>query len=496
MGRFIPLVALACWIGCAPRPVAVAAPRISPEVLAARLAEADHLASRGCYLCLKEAAAAYAALLADSDDSQLIAKSLENNLMVALREVELRIPDSGAREAAEQLRARASPSYAVYFAVLDELRPADGGILVRGEPFLLKEEYDRRVKLVADVEPAAAASPMKAYFFIALAVQVRQFKDVKPQIDPLLAAHPNDLSLQYRMLAVQPAYSGETARDLIGRETGFGEVHLLVGQRAVLNGNLAGAYRELTRARQLLPDSVSIALALATVTFSYARYGEALALYDHILASPAAAELGPQVKLGRAKSLSHLKRHDEAIALLIDLLQNDASNNPGEKYYWRAWNQLQLGRAQLAYSDATAGLNAMRNDAIYRLAGMASFGLNLIGESRTFFEEALKMNRADCDSERYLGLLDSAERSWKPASGRFTVAASCYEAVIARMENELADYEKDITGLSSGLIAAKRLEIREAAALRPVAPERRRRRTEPEINLIQLFVLGSPTKAH
>ncbi len=204
-------------------------------------------------------------------------------------------------------------------------------------------------------------------------MQLQQFKDIKAQIDAILAAHPQDLSLKYRMLAFQPTYSGEAARDLIGQETGFGEVHLLIGQRAVMGGNLAGAFRELTRARELLPDSVSISFALANVTFSYARYADALALYDHILSNPAAAGLEPQVKLGRAKSLSYLKRHDEAIAQLIELLQNDASNNPGEKYYWRAWNQLQLGRAQLAYEDATTGLNAMRNDAIYRLAGMASF---------------------------------------------------------------------------------------------------------------------------
>ena len=108
----------------------------------------------------------------------------------------------------------------------------------------------------------------------------------------------------------------------------------------------------------------------------------------------------------------------------------------------------------------------MRNDAIYRLAGMASFSLNRLGESRAFFEHALEMNRADCDSQRYLGLLDSAEHSWTPASGRFTLAASCYEDVIAQMQKQLAEYEKDITGLSNGLIAAKRLEIREAGALR------------------------------
>jgi tetratricopeptide (TPR) repeat protein len=161
-----------------------------------------------------------------------------------------------------------------------------------------------------------------------------------------------------------------------------------------------------------------------------------------------------------------LNRHEEAVALLDELLLKDASNNPGEKYYWRAWNRLQLGQSHLAYDDATAGLNAMRNDGIYRLAGMASFSLNRAGESRRFFEEALQMNPADCDSQRYLGLLDSAERAWKAASGGFVRAASCYESVITRMQAELAEYEKDITGLSNGLIAAKRAEIGQAEALR------------------------------
>ena len=38
--------------------------------------------------------------------------------------------------------------------------------------------------------------------------------------------------------------------------------------------------------------------------------------------------------------------------------------------------------------------------------------------------------------------------------------------MIVRLQIELAEYEKDITGLSNGLIAAKRVEIREAEALR------------------------------
>ena len=99
--RSVAAAVLAVSLACAPRAIPVVAPaRLAPDVMTARLAEADRLALRGCYLCLKEAAAAYAALLAETDDQAVATKALENNLMLALREVELRIPDSGAYEAA------------------------------------------------------------------------------------------------------------------------------------------------------------------------------------------------------------------------------------------------------------------------------------------------------------------------------------------------------------------------------------------------------------
>ena len=117
--RVVIAFVLAITVGCTARPAPVVAPRISPEVLAARLAEADRLASRGCYLCLTEAAAAYASLLADSDDPVVARKALENNLMLVAGEIELRIPDSGARDAAEQLRTKVPLVYDPYFAALD-----------------------------------------------------------------------------------------------------------------------------------------------------------------------------------------------------------------------------------------------------------------------------------------------------------------------------------------------------------------------------------------
>jgi tetratricopeptide (TPR) repeat protein len=452
--RIVAGLLIVCSMACTPRTVPPPPPRISAEELAKGLDEADRLASRGCYLCLKEAAAAYSALLAVSDDPVLLRKALENSLMILAREIELRMPDSGAREAAAALQLRVPSSYAGYLAAIDT--PPNPFDLLRNTP--LREE---RLKLVANFETDAPASVMKAYFYLALALQMLPVKEIQPKIDAVLAAHPDDLSLKYRKLGYQPTYSGDAARELIGMETGFGEVHFLMGQRAVMGGNLGSAFRDFTRAHELLPDSISISFGFAGVQMSYARYAEALALFDRILGA------GPDdsALLGRARALSYLRRHEDAIAAIDESLK-DAQNNPGEKYYWRAWNRLQMKQPQLALDDAMLALNAMRNNQVYNLAGMAAFSLSRLAESRDYFENAVQMNRGDCDSERYLAQIDSIERSWKAAAGRFAQAATCYEQAIVRMRKELATYEEDITGLSNGLITGKRMEIKDAEALR------------------------------
>ena len=120
------MLLIGCSLSCAGRPAPVVAPKLAPEVVAARLAEADHLASRGCYLCLKEAASAYAALLGESGDAAVAAKALENNLMIVLRERELRMPDSGALESAVQLQTQVAASYATYFAYVDAVNMESG----------------------------------------------------------------------------------------------------------------------------------------------------------------------------------------------------------------------------------------------------------------------------------------------------------------------------------------------------------------------------------
>ena len=131
----------------------------------------------------------------------------------------------------EQLRAKIPLAYDPYFAALDmQANPLVAGGVTLQE---YRAQREDRLKFVAELETDAPASAMKAYFFIAAVLPLRDFRELKPTVDAVLAVHPDDLSLKYRMLAFQPTYSGEAARDLIGQETGFGEVHLLIGAEGV-----------------------------------------------------------------------------------------------------------------------------------------------------------------------------------------------------------------------------------------------------------------------
>ena len=84
-------------------------------------------------------------------------KALETNLMLAIREAELRMPDSGALEAARQLQDQSASDYSPYFAVLDT-RPADPEFFVRGAAVLAKERYAERLSS----SPSSRRTPPRA----------------------------------------------------------------------------------------------------------------------------------------------------------------------------------------------------------------------------------------------------------------------------------------------------------------------------------------------
>jgi tetratricopeptide (TPR) repeat protein len=424
-----------------------------PAVVQARLDEADALAARGCYLCLEDAAEAYSKIVRISNHPVVLKKTLENDLMLAIREVELRLPDSGARQNAFMLRQHVPKSYETYFAVLDFMdAPLGARTTTVAE---LEKERAARGALLTRLEGEWPATPVAAYFYLAFGIRSAYFRDYKTDVARVVEVHPEALSLKYEMLVYPTLFDPRVAAELLAVEPRFAEVRLVLGQRALFGGGLVTARRELVAAHETLPESLAVKSLFGTVEFAYARYQQALALFDEILAA------GPDanVQLARAEALSYLKRHREAIAVLDELLK-DVQRNPGEKYYWRAWNRLQLTELQPAYDDAVAALRFMSGVSAFRLAGIATFNLERLPEARGYFDSAVKISSVDCDSIQYLGQIDSAERNWASAFSRFSEAAGCFQQSTARLTAELATKEsQNLDGLLAGQIAGLKSDI-------------------------------------
>jgi tetratricopeptide (TPR) repeat protein len=455
-------VAICLVVSCASKPKGRPAvtPSLSLEQIQARLGDADAMAARGCYLCLKDAADAYAAL-ADlvRDPFTLYQKTLENDLMIALREFELRLPDSGARDRAQALRQLVKANDDPLFAALDLLTAPAGDALSFGRDF--QQQQAVRQEVLLQLESQWAASPVAAYFYLALGRGSIYFRDFKLDPQRVADGHPQHAALQYSVLNFAQRIDTGVFDQMLAVEPRFAELHVWRGQRALLGGDLATARREFFKARELLPASLMVASGLAPVEFAYSHYSAALGFYEEVLARIP----DPQAQLGKAEALSYLLRHQEAIAELDDLL-TDPSRRPGDKYYWRAWNKLQLADFQPAYEDATTALKFMNGPDPFRLAGITTFAIQRLPEARGYFESAVKMFASDCDSIQYIGQLDAAERKWPAAATRFSAAADCFEKSIALKSEEIARKEaQNSGGLLDDQIARLRSEIESQKAL-------------------------------
>ena len=196
--RTVPVfVALALGVSCASRQAATsgAAETARVERFERQIALADTIAARGCYLCLKEAAELYSVLAVEKPATPIVRKALENDLMIVLRERELRLPDSGALE-----RAQLSPlrdEYLPYFSLLDARGTVAEGRNTWSE---IQRSREERRKRAAELELEWPASAMKAYFYLTIALGSFAPDELKPQVEAILGTYSANLFLQYRQL--------------------------------------------------------------------------------------------------------------------------------------------------------------------------------------------------------------------------------------------------------------------------------------------------------
>ena len=202
------VAAEACVAACASAPSKPALTSRSPSAaeVQARLADADALAARGCYLCLREASGAYFNLIAISDSPVVARHALENEIMTAMREIELRLPDSGAKERARGLAGRlpATDDYDLYFSMLET--PAGVGA---GTTLATMRQREPDQKAVSDkLEAAWPSSAVAAYFYIPTALGLLRGDALTQRVSAVRDEHPGNLSVRYRLLNMASQRSG------------------------------------------------------------------------------------------------------------------------------------------------------------------------------------------------------------------------------------------------------------------------------------------------
>lgn len=234
-------------------------------------------------------------------------------------------------------------------------------------------------------------------------------------------------------------------------------MHLAIGLDALGLGRVMSAYRELSLAHDIIPESSVIGLALADIALGLRQFEQALRLYEGSSGGNRSEAL-----LGRAKALTYLGRHSEAMGVMDELIQDPAAK-PGDSHYWRAWNLFQMSEFGWAHESAMTALEFWTAPHVYQLAGLTAMRLSRHGEARVHFEAALKSGANDCESMSYLAQIDLHEKAWHHALDRFAAVATCCDRALTGLQVASPPYSsKDAPGadIESAATAAEIAQLK------------------------------------
>lgn len=453
--------------GCAAREP----PADSPQ--GDELARAGALIREGCYRCLEEASALARPLATSSPAARAVA--FDAALLLAVRDREL-----GLRSADHLPLARAL---------------APGG------------EDERSRVLLAVVEampwPTAANGPGERDRSV---VGWRTLAPVVPAWYSFLTGRPeDDVSGRYALAAVEctwahllpdAARGGESAPqppappaprgdeppvvqfrhvvcghpsldevlEMRRQVPRYEELDLIAGDVAMSGGALLSAERHYQEALRAFPSMLPAAHGLARVHVMLEEYETSLPEYDVVLAAVPDQQ---DCLLGKARALSQLGRHAEALALLDRLIEL-GTWLVGDAHYWRGWNRLQVGDVDGAAADAERALTLMVNARVHVLAGAVATRRAEWERAGREFEAALPLDETDCDIPVSLGAVRGQQRDWHAAFTSYARAADClvdWQAQLSRRVAEItaaemsADRrERFLARTRAAVGAARRLE--------------------------------------
>jgi tetratricopeptide (TPR) repeat protein len=455
-------LALVCAASaCAPKRVAPVDPSIAAR---ATLAEADELVRAGCFDCLAGALNQYESVRAvPGVGAVATAGAVRASALLALRERELGTTDSGYLEKARELAAGAQDVAPLLDLI--EIMPWRAGAGRSGapdQPLTIYQNRDQRIEMLRSL---AGRDELSAYVWLSYACQTMSGRTERSElIAPIDAVRPmSDIPLLAFKQAICLGVDAESIDALSQRELRFAELSFFRGLIASGARKLDDAdarYREAYAWRSAWPAAT---LAIANIGMTAEEFAMALEFYNTTLEL---APSYPDALLGKLRALTYLARREEALGVASELLA--LRRYPGDAYYWRAFNELQLDRLDAAWDDIEAADTVMVNSDVPKLAGIIEMRRRHLDVARQKLEVSRQRNPADCEAGYYLHLVLADQTRWPGVVEAAVATAGCLDDAeeYARREIDRIAASQAPEARKARQIAARRQQIASAGRMR------------------------------
>jgi hypothetical protein len=438
------LVAFCLSLGCASaRP-----PQVSVDP--GRLDLADAKVLQGCYDCLLEAHDAYAAAAAGRARPLVIQRLFETDLLIALREREFALADSGAAGRARALLPELAPALegGRYLRLLEAI-PAEHGSWSRAEVREFRaarmEAANAMTSELVWLDSAGLADPVRRYLAMTIACVYPAGRGPRmaprPQITRPAAAAPP--LVRYRMAACVGDDSAALAA-VRADVPAFPEVAYLLGVNAVsaiAKGGGPDPRPLIAEAAARFPDAVAVTFLSAALQRSIGNCEAALPLYATVIGARPEHE---DAWLGRTICLTDLGRRREAIDAATHLVDR-RFDNAREAQYWRAFNHHQLGELDLARQDIEAVRKSQVTLQALQLAGIIEHDQDDLDQAEADLTFVVRQSSGYCTAQWYLAMVFVKRKDWPKAADGFDTARLCYATDVEGRQVVLAQVEGNDT---------------------------------------------------
>jgi tetratricopeptide (TPR) repeat protein len=431
-------VLIACVLpACAHRPP----PPVSPNAAAvARLASADAQLRAGCFDCLVSAYREYEALRATPLVSAAATDgAVQAAALAGVRERELGAEDGGYFERARDT-ARAAAGWAVPLDIADSLPVRGGGVravnpvIPDAELARMQAAYRNKDAWTSQLRARADHDALSAYLWVAYSCEYTP--SAERALESWLADVPSWRDTP--LVAFKAATCGGADRasldGLLRADPRFVEINYFLGLAETLRGKLDLAIGHLQHAFDWRPRWPAVTTALANDYIALEEFDRATEFFDRTLAVvPQSAD----ALLGKAKALTYAGHYDDALATLDSLLALQRWY-VGDARYWRAWNELQLGRLDDAWDDVELAAKLLVNSDVPKLAGIIAYRRRQVDVAREKFELARERNGDDCEIGYYLGLVLAEQGTWARTTEVLVTTCACLDRAERALDDEIA----------------------------------------------------------